>query len=197
MQLCEAARESAKILSDCAEHMMSLVDDILDFARIETKYSRLKRTSLNVNDPLTQLFVHCYSQLELECIPFDVKEEVDKAFNIHVILANAKDVKLEVKTIELAHPFHIGSISIHIPMTELATDIYYEHFLRRSASVSASSHQFAEQCCEVHSPGGYVSVEVINLPSSPGLISGTYRIVFMPSSTLFVSSLSLSNSMRI
>jgi hypothetical protein len=31
----------------------------------------------------------------LECIPFSVLEEVEKAFNIHVILAKAKGVKID------------------------------------------------------------------------------------------------------
>lgn len=38
MQLCEKARESAKIVSDCADHLLGLVNDILDFSRFEAQY---------------------------------------------------------------------------------------------------------------------------------------------------------------
>jgi signal transduction histidine kinase len=37
MPLGQAARESARVVCDCADHMLGLVNDILDFARIETK----------------------------------------------------------------------------------------------------------------------------------------------------------------
>jgi signal transduction histidine kinase len=38
MPLSEGACESARIISDCADHLLGLVNDILDFARIESKY---------------------------------------------------------------------------------------------------------------------------------------------------------------
>jgi len=37
MPLTEKARESAKIVSDCADHLLGLVNDILDLASIETR----------------------------------------------------------------------------------------------------------------------------------------------------------------
>ncbi len=40
MPLEQAASESARVISDCADHLLGLVNDILDFARIETKYVR-------------------------------------------------------------------------------------------------------------------------------------------------------------
>lgn len=39
MQLNELAQESVRIVSDCADHLLGLVNDVLDLARIETKYA--------------------------------------------------------------------------------------------------------------------------------------------------------------
>jgi signal transduction histidine kinase len=39
MQLSKDAFESARVISDCADHLLGLVNDILDFARIESQYA--------------------------------------------------------------------------------------------------------------------------------------------------------------
>ena len=45
----------------------------------------------------------------MECIPFNLLEEVEKAFNIQLVLAKAKDVKIDADQLRVAHPFHIGT----------------------------------------------------------------------------------------
>jgi len=83
MPLSEGACESARIISDCADHLLGLVNDILDFARIES------------------------NQLELESIPLSVCEEVDKAVSLHTIMAKKKQVAL-ISEIDIAQPLRLG-----------------------------------------------------------------------------------------
>jgi signal transduction histidine kinase/AmiR/NasT family two-component response regulator len=83
MPLSEGAFESARIISDCADHLLGLVNDILDFARIES------------------------NQLELESIPLSVCEEVDKAVSLHTVMAKKKHVAL-ISEIDIAQPLRLG-----------------------------------------------------------------------------------------
>lgn len=55
MPLSEGAFESARIISDCADHLLGLVNDILDFARIESKYCEfLHSTSRSSSSPFAR-----------------------------------------------------------------------------------------------------------------------------------------------
>jgi signal transduction histidine kinase/DNA-binding response OmpR family regulator len=83
MQLSKDAFESARVISDCADHLLGLVNDILDFARIESH------------------------QLVLESIPLSVHEEVDKAVNLHAAMAKKKNVEL-VTNVDIAQLHRIG-----------------------------------------------------------------------------------------
>lgn len=84
MPLPSKAREAIGIISDCADHLLSLVNDVLDFARIEQ------------------------SQLELEQIPFCMTSEVKKALAMHSVIAKQKGVYLLVKKVRVSFPYHTG-----------------------------------------------------------------------------------------
>jgi len=83
MPLSSAALESAWIINNCADHLLGLINDILDLARIEA------------------------NQLELESISLSVVEEVHKAVSLHTSLAEKKCVELVVKT-DISQPFRMG-----------------------------------------------------------------------------------------
>ncbi|ELR20364.1 ATPase/histidine kinase/DNA gyrase B/HSP90 domain containing protein [Acanthamoeba castellanii str. Neff] len=77
------AGHALTIISDCAEHLMSLVSDILDFERIES------------------------DQLQLEAIPFSIAEEAQKAIHLLQTAADKKQLSLSLDTV-IARPFHLG-----------------------------------------------------------------------------------------
>jgi CheY-like chemotaxis protein/anti-sigma regulatory factor (Ser/Thr protein kinase) len=64
-------------VSDCADHLLGLVNDILDFARIES------------------------NQLELEQIEMSVGEEVEKAVSLHAAMAKKKRVSLLTQCVDI------------------------------------------------------------------------------------------------
>jgi len=87
MPLTEKARESAKIVSDCADHLLGLVNDILDLASIETR------------------------KLELEAIPFSVVDQIKKVVNLHLPSAIERKIRLITNDMTLDNPCRIGDPS--------------------------------------------------------------------------------------
>ncbi len=83
MDLPRDTKESAQIIHDCAEHLMSLLTNILDLARFKS------------------------GKLNLEQIPFHLPREVEKVSSL--LSANAKQKGLSVSAdISLRHSTRIG-----------------------------------------------------------------------------------------
>lgn len=105
MPLEQAASESARVISDCADHLLGLVNDILDFARIETKYVR------SIASHLAHWLAHSVatlSQLELEVIPLSMVKEVEKAVSLHAAMAKKKRLNLTTE-ITISQPLRLGA----------------------------------------------------------------------------------------
>jgi signal transduction histidine kinase len=69
--------------SDSSDHLLSLVNNILDYESVETH------------------------QLVMEHIPFSLSKETNKVVNLLAVLANQKDVRLE-KDVLAHYDMHIG-----------------------------------------------------------------------------------------
>jgi signal transduction histidine kinase len=127
MPLPSKAREAIGIISDCADHLLSLVNDVLDFARYHrTTHNTHNTHTHDTHNTTTHTHTHPIpharaahrdvrtrfsieqSQLELEQIPFCMTSEVKKALAMHSVIAKQKGVYLLVKKVRVSFPYHTG-----------------------------------------------------------------------------------------
>lgn len=82
----EERMEAVRIIVTCARHLLGLVNDVLDFEKIESR------------------------QLDLEAIPFDVEKETDLVLSMLAFPAASNRVRIEKQTAGLApgHRFRVG-----------------------------------------------------------------------------------------
>ncbi|ELR14498.1 ATPase/histidine kinase/DNA gyrase B/HSP90 domain containing protein [Acanthamoeba castellanii str. Neff] len=80
---CSKVHDAVDVISTCAEHLLSLVSDILDFERVES------------------------NKLQLENIPFSVATEAQKAVRLLQLTADKKGISLTLQN-EVAHPWRRG-----------------------------------------------------------------------------------------
>lgn len=82
----EERMEAVRIIVTCARHLLGLVNDVLDFEKIESR------------------------QLDLEAIPFDVEKETDLVLSMLAFPAASSRVRIEKQTAGLApgHRFRVG-----------------------------------------------------------------------------------------
>ncbi len=82
-KLDKQAHEDAVIVRDCAEHLLSLLNDVLDFSRIY------------------------YGKFQLEKIPFHLVSEIRKTINIFEANAKAKSITF-LSSINILKQHRIG-----------------------------------------------------------------------------------------
>lgn len=75
--------DTIRVIVNCARHLLGLVNDVLDFEKIEAR------------------------QLELEAVPFDVRSETNMVLSVAAFSAASKKVQLE-QNFELTHCSRIG-----------------------------------------------------------------------------------------
>src|SRR5690606_35010528 len=83
MSLSKEASEAASIIHDCAEHLLSLVNDIIDFTRMETQ------------------------KLTLEKIEFNLIEEIEKVVRLNKFTCDNKGLQLSCIT-KIDNPIRLG-----------------------------------------------------------------------------------------
>jgi signal transduction histidine kinase len=83
VQTEEERMEAVRIIVTCARHLLGLVNDVLDFEKIESR------------------------QLDLEAIPFDVEKEADLVTSMLAFPAASTHVRIE-KQMRLAHRTRVG-----------------------------------------------------------------------------------------
>jgi signal transduction histidine kinase len=100
MTLSRCAQEAAEIVNECADHLLSLLDNILDFARIES------------------------GKLEFDNVLFDLPFKMGKTVNLLAAHAKNKQIVLEV-TSDMTDPHRVGTVScvrIYIRISHNASD---------------------------------------------------------------------------
>lgn len=78
-----SSRDNAEIIKDCGEHMLALINNILDIERIETK------------------------RLQLECLPFKPASELDALLKVFQPQVNRQQVLLR-KEVRITHATRMG-----------------------------------------------------------------------------------------
>jgi signal transduction histidine kinase len=77
------AAEGAEVIRDCAEHMLTLINDILDVERMEVE------------------------QLRLESVPFRPLDELQRLLKVFGHQASQKGIALELEA-DVKHPLRLG-----------------------------------------------------------------------------------------
>jgi signal transduction histidine kinase len=78
-----SCRDNAEIIRDCGEHMLALINNILDIERIESK------------------------RLQLECLPFKPAQELESLLKVFAAQAEQKRIQLR-KAVDVRYPVRIG-----------------------------------------------------------------------------------------
>jgi signal transduction histidine kinase len=79
----DPTRDNAEIIRDCGEHMLALINNILDIERIESK------------------------RLQLECLPFKPVQELEALLKVFAAQAEQKRIQLR-KCVDVRYPVRIG-----------------------------------------------------------------------------------------
>ena len=60
-------QDMASIIAECSRHMLSLINDVLDFERMETKQMKIERIPFNIEEELQKLIkVHYIRQIPVD-----------------------------------------------------------------------------------------------------------------------------------
>jgi signal transduction histidine kinase len=59
------------IIAECSRHMLSLINDVLDFERMETKQMKIERIPFNIEEELQKLIKVHSAPAGDSCLHFD------------------------------------------------------------------------------------------------------------------------------
>ncbi len=97
--LSQADRESVQIIQDCADHLLNLLNDLLEFSSIES------------------------GGFKLDHLNFSVPEQIVKVANIFAISARKKNISIGT-ALHMDRPYRNGTLhALHTPHCQCSTDL--------------------------------------------------------------------------